>query len=86
MAWIKVEVQQSDTYTVPYGMRIRVPCTYRIFCKQCGHDDYRKHWEDTQWRAQEMYRDHIPYSPDKTLSCFDWNPDQGDAFRSGPSD
>lgn len=71
MAWIKIEVPQRRPIT---GMSPHV-CVeaYRIVCRSCGHDDFKTTRDEAQARAYDMSRDHIPYSPDGSLSCLDWS-------------
>lgn len=78
--WIKVELIPRTivdwTTWYDWGWVRKQPVYsgrhWRIFCKTCGHDDFRDNYDDAQWRAEEMFRDHIPGSPDGSLSCKDW--------------
>lgn len=69
MNWIKVAVKPQAVFAGAV-----FPMGFRIFCRHCGHDDFRSDHAEAMERARQMRRDHIPFSPDGSLSCYQWAP------------
>lgn len=80
MAWIKVELipvtiigwHEYDSWGWLCSEPVYSSRQWRISCKVCGHDDYRPNYDDAVWRSESMHQDHIPFSPDGSLTCKNW--------------
>lgn len=59
--WIRVQIIRS--------------ASFRIYCKNCGHDDYETTLAAAVDRGRSMHVDHIPGSPERVLSCYEWSPE-----------
>lgn len=69
--WIKVEVIRPGKWARDLGF---TQPHFRVYCKNCGHDDFVGSVAVAIDRGRAMHRDHIPGSPDRSLSCYGWAP------------